>query len=73
MLYLVVTFDRYDTHKSTNQNVVADSPQEALIKTSGENDEEFASYVNSEMKVVDPTFSCLTEDETDYLVLVYTL
>ena len=77
--YLVIDFDRYDTNNSKRFYVEADSSWEALsgvvkgiIIGTGDSDPEYAEeelkYLKGLWEEVSDTFSCVSLEESDYLV-----
>lgn len=72
MKYLVVYFDRYDTHMSTHHTTEADSPKDAIINTyKYPVDDGFKKYVDDMLTTTSPEFSSIAEEESD--ILVFTL
>jgi len=74
MPYLVIHFDRYDTHKSKYYHLEALSPIHAILKMyeeeGCEQDEldEVAENLSTDIVHVDEVFSCLPGEEDDILV-----
>ena len=72
--YLVIDFNRYDTHKSERDVVEADSPTAALAHflvesyIPAEDVEEATAYYSAELIHTDEGFSSYAGDENDYLI-----
>jgi hypothetical protein len=68
--YLVVHFDRYDTSKSTHTFLLADSPVDAIWLSAPEecrDDPEVLDYFKDNIHHANAEFSCVAEEESDYL------
>ena len=71
-MYLVVLFDRYDTHKSLHWTGEAASDEEAIVRASAHHN---ASWMRlrhldeiENIQRIDDTFSCIALEESDILV-----
>ena len=61
--YLVVGFDRYDTHKSSHTIIEADSPLQAALIFYGLDKDPGLDLIQ-----VDDTFTCEPGEESDLLI-----
>lgn len=72
MKFLVINFNRYDTHKSTREYFDAPNVENVIhqIAMKDGNDDGCEEYLLSMLEKVDEVFSCIAEEESDILIYV---